>query len=454
MSKIVQLNDFQPRPYQEEIFQQIFGEGKRRILLLWSRRAGKDICAWNIAIYQCLTKVCVVYYALPTYTHARRVIWEGIGVDQKKFIDYCPKEFVAGYNASQLKITFTNGSILCLIGAASFDSNTIGTNVYMLILSEAALMDNLDKVWSFFRPIIAYNGGIVLVQSTPRGKNEFFHMYTTALENDDWYVSKLTARDTKHIPEDVLAKEEKETDPGLFAQEWLCDFNRGQQGLVYGNNLDKLKLDGRFTIVNHDPNLLTHIVMDLGITKDNTTCLLFFQVPDNQAMISVIDCYSAYDIGLDTYSSIIKKKADEGNYTLGTVFCPHDIEARELSDSNTRLNKFRRLGYNIVPIPQHGLENGIDHTATIFQKIWINSLKCQPFMDALENYKREWDEQKRIYTAPIHDWASNYADACRYLAHTLEHLKPQRSIDEINRVRRQALYGNNRNNRLPDQFRR
>jgi hypothetical protein len=429
----------------------IFVSGYRKTLLLWSRRAGKDICAWNIAIRQCLEKVCIVYYCLPTYNQARRVIWEGIALNGKSFLSFIPKELIAGLNASQLKVTFTNGSILCLIGASSFDNSTVGTNVYLLVISEAALMPNLDKVWDFFRPIIAYNGGSVIIVSTPRGKNEFFHMYTEATENPDWFVSRLTARETKHIPDDVLAKEEAETDPGLFAQEWLCDFNRGQQGLVYGANLDKMKADGRFTIVNHDPLLLTHVVMDLGMTKDNTTCLLFFQVPDSQAAIFIIDCYSACDIGLDTYSQIIKKKSIELGYNIGTIYCPHDMEVRENSNAMSRLIKFRDLGNDAIPLKQHGLEDGIDNVASVFQKIWINSLKCQPFMDALENYRRLWDEERRIYKEPIHNWASNYADALRYLAASLHLLAPKKSLDEINRIRRQALYGG-KATRLPQQF--
>lgn len=167
MSEVVKLDGFVPREYQLDVWDALEKKGYRKLLLLWARRAGKDITAWNLAIRQCLDKVCVVYYALPTYNHARRVIWEGIAIDGKKFLDFCPKELVAGFNASQLKITFTNGSILCLIGAASFDNNTIGTNVYGLVLSEAALMDNLDDVWGFFRPIIAANGGWILIQSTP-----------------------------------------------------------------------------------------------------------------------------------------------------------------------------------------------------------------------------------------------------------------------------------------------
>lgn len=38
-------------------------------------------------------------------------------------------------------------------------------------------------------------------------------------------------------------------------------------------------------------------------------------------------------------------------------------------------------------------------------------------MAALEQYRREWDDDKKTFRAsPLHDWASHGADAFRYLA--------------------------------------
>jgi len=37
--------------------------------------------------------------------------------------------------------------------------------------------------------------------------------------------------------------------------------------------------------------------------------------------------------------------------------------------------------------------------------------------DALEQYRREWDEDKKTFKpTPLHDWTSHAADAFRYLA--------------------------------------
>ena len=449
--KVTVLDSFVPRWYQRDVYKALEQDGFRKILLLWPRRGGKDITAWNLAIRQCLTKVCVVYYALPTFAHARRVIFEGIAIDGKKFLEFCPKELVSSINSAELKVTFFNGSILRLIGANSYDSAIVGTNIYGLVISEGALMDDLDSIYAFFRPIIAANGGWVIIQSTPRGKNALFHLYETALTLDDWYVSKLTAEQTLHIPAHILEQERKEMDEGLFAQEYLTSFERGQQGLIYGYCIDKMKNDGRFSVVNHDPMLLTHLAIDIGVS--DATAIIWFQATSDLGSIRIIDCYSNSGLGLDHYAKIIQDKP----YTMGKMFAPHDMEVREwASQAMTRTHKARQLGLDFIVLKQHLIEDGIENVLSYFPKMWINSQTCQSLMDALENYKREWDDQKRVYKPkPLHNWSSHFADGIRYLAASLEHLKPKKSLDEINRTRRQALYGNsNRFSGMPEQFRR
>jgi hypothetical protein len=43
--------------------------------------------------------------------------------------------------------------------------------------------------------------------------------------------------------------------------------------------------------------------------------------------------------------------------------------------------------------------------------------RCEEGISALEQYRREWDDEKKAFRAsPLHDWTSNYADSFRYLA--------------------------------------
>jgi len=74
--------------------------------------------------------------------------------------------------------------------------------------------------------------------------------------------------------------------------------------------------------------------------------------------------------------------------------------------------------------------------------MWIDAEKCKSLINALENYRREWDEPRNMYkNKPVHDNHSNYADALRYLCQSLHKTKKGLSSEEFERKRAEAMYG-------------
>jgi len=50
-------------------------------------------------------------------------------------------------------------------------------------------------------------------------------------------------------------------------------------------------------------------------------------------------------------------------------------------------------------------------------RCWFDIDKTKTGLDALRNYRREYDEKRAVfYDRPLHDWSSHAADAFRYLA--------------------------------------
>ena len=153
------MNKFQPRSYQLPILDAIENKGYKRVVAILPRRAGKDFTAFNLAIRQCLNKVCVVYYIFPTYSQAKKVIWDSVTNDGKRFLDLIPDELVTSKNGQEMKIRFANGSLLQLVGSDNINS-LMGTNPYGVIFSEYALQD--PRAYQFIRPILAANDGWAL----------------------------------------------------------------------------------------------------------------------------------------------------------------------------------------------------------------------------------------------------------------------------------------------------
>jgi phage terminase large subunit len=60
------------------------------------------------------------------------------------------------------------------------------------------------------------------------------------------------------------------------------------------------------------------------------------------------------------------------------------------------------------------IEDGISATRSIFNQCWFDREKTMRGINALKNYRKEWDEKNKVFkNNPKHDWASHGADAFR-----------------------------------------
>lgn len=430
---MINLNKFQPREYQAPIIDAIENRGYNRVLAILPRRAGKDITAWQLCIRQCLRKICSVYYIFPTFTQAKRVIWQSVTNDGMRFLDYIPPELITTMNSSDLSIRFKNGSLLQLAGSDNYDS-LMGTNAYGLVFSEYALQNPL--AWPHLKPIIDGSKGWAVFLSTPRGKNHLWDMYNMAIESPNWFVLRMTVEDTKHIP---LEEIQKTRDEGIMSedmiqQEYYVDFTLGVSGAFYTKYLDKMRLEHRIDAVPHDPAHKVHTAWDLGM-RDSMAIIFFQTIGTN---LHVIDAYSNNKEGLEHYVQVL----DRRGYLYGKHFAPHDIKVRELGTGLSRMEKAKQLGIQFVLAPHMPVLDGIEAVRTAFARMWIDEAKCKDLIKSLENYKQEYDVARKIYKEyPLHDWTSHYADAARYMALSVSKTKSGMTGEELDKLYRETVYG-------------
>lgn len=415
----------------------------KRLMTIWPRRAGKDVVAFNLMLRAALRKIGVYYYIFPTYSQARKVIWDSITITGEKFLDYIPKALVARTNGAEMKITLTNDSIIQLIGSDNIDS-LMGTNPLGIVYSEYALQD--PRAYQFLRPILLANDGWSLFVSTPRGKNHLWDLYNIAKELPDWFCSKLTIEETNHIS---IHEIEKEVAEGLISrdlafQEYYCSFDLGVEGSYYAKYLDRSRVKGQITQVPWEPSFKVNTAWDLGI-RDSTT-IIFFQVIGQT--IRIIDCYENSKQGLEHYVTVINQK----EYIYGKHIAPHDIKVREFTSGMARIDKARQLGIIFTVAPDLPVEDGIEAVRTTFSKLWIDEVKAKPLLKAIENYRQEFDIKKKIYKGhPLHDWSSHFADCLRYMCISLPKMRDGSSPEDLDKRYQEAMYGTNSN--MPAFFR-
>ena len=405
----ITLNKYKPRDYQLPIVDALENKGYKRILAVMPRRSGKDITAWNLMIRAALLKVGVYFYCAPTYSQARKIIWDSITNDGFKFTDYIPSELIDRKNDQQMKIHFKNNSLIQVIGSDSYDQSLVGSNPQGIVFTEWALSD--PRAYQFARPILSANDGWAIFITTVRGKNHLWELYNVAKSSPDWFCYKLTLDDTKHIPLEEIERDRKHgiMSEDLIQQEYYCSWEMGVEGSYYAKYLDQMRIKNQIGPVSWENGFAVHTAWDIGVR--DSTCIIFFQTIGQT--VRIIDCYENNKEGFEHYASYLQSKP----YKYGKHFAPADISVREWGTGLTRIEKARQLGVefevrrdhseNLVSVvPNLSVADGIEAVRSSFGKMWIDENNCSSLIKALENYRQEWDTKKKIYkSVPLHNWA-------------------------------------------------
>jgi len=373
------------------------------------RRGGKDVTAFNWCIFQLLLNPnWTAYHILPTYSQAKKVIWDSSTSEGVRILDYIPKELIQSKNGHEMKIRFTNGSLYQLIGSDNIDS-LVGTNPKIIIFSEYAIQS--PAAWDYLRPILDVNKGYALFISTPRGKNHFFDLVNMARGNDKWFCEVLSVRDTGVLTDDDISGIRKEgVSDELIEQEYYCSFNRGVEGSYYGRLIEKSREERRICNIAYETRSPVFTSWDIGY--GDSTSITFWQEIGGE--VRIIDFYEAQGEGIAHYAKIIQNKP----YVYGTHYLPHDAGSGSIQTGRTLQDIAWEQGLKTTILEREtDISIGIEATRAMLSTVFIDSVKCAFLLKCLENYHKKYNEKTQNYSeSPLHDWSSHAADSVRYMA--------------------------------------
>lgn len=84
-------------------------------------------------------------------------------------------------------------------------------------------------------------------------------------------------------------------------------------------------------------------------------------------------------------------------------------------------------------MPASSVADGIHAVRQMLPRCWIDQAKCHKGVDALQQYRREWDDKGKQYKdKPLHDWTSHDADAIRMLAMAVDMIAPATTNNTTN----------------------
>ena len=426
---------FEPRGYQLPILKYIDWWWLRAVQL-WHRRTGKDKTDFaGIIIKKAIEKVGVYYHIFPTYAQGKKVIWDGIDKAGMKVLDHIPKQLIKRKDWSDLLIELINGSIIQIVWTDGRNiDRLVGTNPAGVVFSEYSLQN--PRAWDLVRPILAENWWRAVFNFTPRWENHAYDLYNMAKDNPKRFCQSLTVEQTfdsnnNRLITDEMIQEERDSwmDEDLIQQEYFVSFQAFGQWAYYANQIKKAQEENRITIMPYEPSLTVDTFWDLWV--NDTNAIWFVQRLGKE--IRIIDFLENTGEWLTYYLGELKTKP----YNYWFHYFPHDIRVREYTNGKSREDTLRELwvtNYKIVD--KLWVEEWIDAVRRLFQYCVFDREKCKQGILALKDYHKEYDEMRKTFKAhPEHNWASNAADAFRYMSVVYLKEITQQTVEKKERIR-------------------
>ena len=214
-------------------------------------------------------------------------------------------------------------------------------------------------------------------------------------EQKAWYVKKWNQQG------DDIQQEH----PSTFDEA----FNVAIQGAYYISEFRRIRKEGRITRVGYNPNHLVDTWWDLGYNDINA--IWFTQNYARQ--VHVIDYYQNEGEGLLHYADVLRDKG----YRYDRWVAPHDISVHEYVSGKTRQAAALELGIKFEVAGKLSKESQIEASRQMLGMCVFDEEKTAEGIEALEAYRKEYNEKTGTYrNRPLHNWASNGADAFHTLA--------------------------------------
>jgi len=446
---------FAPRPEQQRVYDMLFKQGVKRLIILKARRLGMstalDVLLTDQMLWNAGTQCSLVDQ---TAADAERKL----ATIAKVAVDNLPSGTL-----QHIERVRDSGSILEVSVAGNAASSFFaglrargGTNNW-LHLSEWGVIQADDPRRSeeiLTGAIPSAEHGRIIIETTWKGGRggHLWEIVKGALEtpeeaktDKDWRVvffpwwkdptyivegdvSTISPAISQYLdnmeqttghtfsPQQRLWYDRQARDLGLFIfREFPTTldecFKSPVEGAIYAGELDKLRASGAISAFKYDNSTLVHTAWDLG-SPVNTVVWYFQIIKGNE--VRVIDC----DVDLDLTPVQRVAHMQAKGYPFGTHFLPHDAAATRTS-GKADAQVYTEAGLaNVRVLPRtHDIWIGINACLQMFPRFSFRLPACERGLDALANYAYKRSSATGIVVnEPVHNWASHAADALRMIA--------------------------------------
>lgn len=299
--------------------------------------------------------------------------------------------------------------------------------------------EGVDIAWVEEAQTVSKSSWEVLIPTIRRANSEIWVTFNPVLDSDETYkrfvtqpppgavVRKVNWSDNPWFPDVLKAEKDylKARDEDAYLNIWEGHCRVTLEGAVYAKELRLATQENRITRVPYDSRKPVHTFWDLGWS--DCTSIWFAQKIGFDYQI--IDFYQNRLEKLPHYLKVLQLKP----YVYGVDYLPHDGSNDSLAAESIE-SQMKSLGRKVVTLPKiRDLQLGINATRAIFDRLYIDEIKCSDGLQALRHYAYEIDEHGQWSKEPKHDENSHAADALRTLGESIgaSIKEPSRQIREI-----------------------
>jgi hypothetical protein len=224
---------------------------------------------------------------------------------------------------------------------------------------------------------------------------------TSISADDDAYFDKLAAKHDVHLtPEQEAWYVKKREQQGAeMRREFPTTedeaFEASIEGAFFSNEMARVRKEGRICQVPIE-DLPVDTFWDLGLNDDMT--IWFRQIVGLQHRY--IGYYANNGEGFQHYAEKLSDIARDRGFVYGTHYMPHDANQRRLGrEAKSARMLAQECGIKpIVVVPRIPLDRvGIAASRAYFPKVWIDEKHCVEGIWALDNHRREWDDDRGVW---------------------------------------------------------
>lgn len=228
-------------------------------------------------------------------------------------------------------------------------------------------------------------------------------------ESDTISSVKMTWRDNPWFPHVLRGdmEEMKEADYDSYLNVWEGHTIQQLEGAVFKKELRKLRESGRIMEVPYEPEVPVDCFWDLG--RRDKTAIWFAQEVGMQWR--VLEYYENSGEDITFYLKELQNK----DYFYGTHYLPHDAKHKKLVYKHSIEQQVRAKFENVVILRKTSVADRVNMARMFFSKCYFDEMNCADGLGVLGRYRFTVTDGQ-YSNEPLHDDASNGADAFGYMA--------------------------------------